>query len=62
MLWGKMTNPYNQLTMGYANDSNFNGMGHNSQNFIRKRLIGYAESHDEERIMYKFIIWSIKQL
>lgn len=53
MLWGKMTNPYNQLTMGYASDSNFNGMGHNSQNFIGKRLIGYAESHDEERLMYR---------
>jgi glycosidase len=53
MLWGKMTNPYNQLTMGYAGDSNFDGMGHNSQNFIGKRLIGYAESHDEERLMYR---------
>ena len=53
MLWGKMTDPYNQLTMGYASDSNFSGMGHNSQNFIAKRLIGYAESHDEERLMYR---------
>ena len=57
MLWGKMTNPYNQLTMGYASDSNFNGMGHNSQNFIGKRLIGYAESHDEERLMYRNLLY-----
>jgi len=57
MLWGKMTNPYNQLTMGYASDSNFNGMGHNSQNFEEKRLIGYAESHDEERIMYRNFLY-----
>lgn len=57
MLWGKMTNPYNQLTMGYASDSNFNGMGHNSQNFIGKRLIGYAESHDEERLMYRNLVY-----
>lgn len=57
MLWGKMTNPYNQLTMGYANDSNFEGMGHNSQNFIEKRLIGYAESHDEERLMYRNLLY-----
>ena len=53
MLWGKMTNPYNQITMGYASNSNISGMGHNSQNFIGKRLIGYAESHDEERLMYR---------
>ncbi|MDA9056536.1 alpha-amylase family glycosyl hydrolase [Flavobacteriaceae bacterium] len=52
MLWGKMTSPYNQLTMGYSSNSNLSGMGHNSQNFIGKRLIGYAESHDEERLMY----------
>ena len=52
MLWGKSTNPYNQLTMGYGSNSNFSGIGYNSQNFIGKRLIGYAESHDEERLMY----------
>lgn len=57
MLWGKMTNPYNQLTMGYASDSNFNDMGHNSQNFEEKRLIGYAESHDEERIMHRNLLY-----
>jgi len=57
MLWGIMTNPYNQLTMGYASNSNISGMGHNSQNFIGKRLIGYAESHDEERIMYRNLLY-----
>ncbi|WGD35487.1 alpha-amylase family glycosyl hydrolase [Olleya sp. YS] len=53
MLWGKMTNPYNQLTMGYASGSDINGMGHNSRSFIEPRLIGYPESHDEERLMYR---------
>ena len=57
MLWGKMTNSYNQLTMGYSSDSNFGGIGHNSQNFIGKRLIGYAESHDEERLMYRNLLY-----
>ncbi|MDC0870684.1 alpha-amylase family glycosyl hydrolase [Flavobacteriaceae bacterium] len=52
MLWGKSTNPYNQLTMGYGSNSDFSGIGHNSQNFIGKRLIGYTESHDEERLMF----------
>ncbi|QXP60248.1 alpha-amylase family glycosyl hydrolase [Olleya sp. HaHaR_3_96] len=53
MLWGKLTNPYNQLTMGYNSDNNFNGMGHVSRGFDAPRLVGYAESHDEERLMYK---------
>ena len=55
MLWGKITSQYNQLTMGYSDNSDFSGVGHNSQNFIAKRLIGYAESHDEERLMYNNI-------
>ncbi|WP_452232381.1 alpha-amylase family glycosyl hydrolase [Lacinutrix sp. MEBiC02595] len=53
MLWGKLTNPYNQLTMGYNSDNNFDGMGHVARGFDAPRLVGYAESHDEERLMYK---------
>ena len=53
MMWGKMTDPYNQLTMGYVSDSNIDRMGYKSHGFTGKRLVGYAESHDEERLMYK---------
>ena len=54
MLWGKMSDPYSQLTMGYASNSNFNGVGHKSRTqFLGARVMGYPESHDEERIMYK---------
>ena len=53
MLWGKTNTPYYQLAMGYGSDSNFSGIGHESRGFQGKRLIGYFESHDEERIMYK---------
>ncbi|MGJ5642561.1 alpha-amylase family glycosyl hydrolase [Formosa sp. S-31] len=53
MMWGKMTDPYNQLTMGYSDNSNINRMGYKSHGFDSKRLVGYAESHDEERLMFK---------
>ncbi|KAF2515991.1 alpha-amylase family glycosyl hydrolase [Flavobacterium foetidum] len=53
MMWGKMTNPYNQLSMGYASDSNISRMTSSSRGFAANRLMGYAESHDEERLMYK---------
>lgn len=53
MMWGKMTNEYNQLTMGYGDNSNFNRVGHQSRGFNQPRLVGYAESHDEERLMYR---------
>jgi 1,4-alpha-glucan branching enzyme len=53
MMWGKMTDQYNQLTMGFASNADISRMGHTSRNFNGKRLIGYAESHDEERLMYR---------
>ncbi|MBD0825349.1 alpha-amylase family glycosyl hydrolase [Aestuariibaculum marinum] len=51
MLWGKMTDQYNELTMGYSGD--ITEMGHTSRGYTSPRLVGYAESHDEERLMYK---------
>jgi len=54
MMWGKMTDPYNQLTMGFNSNNNINGIGHKSRpSFLGARIIGYPESHDEERLMYK---------
>ncbi|MBY8963430.1 T9SS type A sorting domain-containing protein [Flavobacterium sp. D11R37] len=53
MLWGKYTDPYNQNSMGYASNSNFNAMDFQNRGFNEPRLVGYAESHDEERLMYK---------
>lgn len=53
MMWGIMNAQYNQLTMGYADNSNINRMGHVSRGFNEPRLVGYAESHDEERLMYR---------
>lgn len=53
MLWGKMTAPYNELTMGQNGNKSITRMGHVSRGFNKPRLIGYPESHDEERLMYK---------
>jgi len=53
MMWGKMTDKYNELSMGQSGDKNIERMGYDSRGFTGKRLMGYAESHDEERLMYK---------
>jgi 1,4-alpha-glucan branching enzyme len=53
MMWGKMTKEYNQLSMGYASESNIFRMYSANRGFTANRLMGYAESHDEERLMYK---------
>ncbi|RXJ49907.1 alpha-amylase family glycosyl hydrolase [Gelidibacter gilvus] len=52
MMWGNMNYAYNELTMGFTAD--ISGIGHKSRpSFQGPRVIGYAESHDEERLMYK---------
>ncbi|HEX8014551.1 MAG TPA: alpha-amylase family glycosyl hydrolase, partial [Flavobacterium sp.] len=53
MMWGNLNNAYNELSMGYT--SNISRMTSSSRGFTTNRLIGYAESHDEERLMYKNI-------
>lgn len=53
MLWGKLTEQLNQNTMGYADNSNINSLDFENRGFNERMLVGYAESHDEERLMYK---------
>jgi 1,4-alpha-glucan branching enzyme len=55
MLWGKMTDQYNQNTMGFASNSDISGIYYGTRTWTTPRLIGYMESHDEERLMYKNI-------
>lgn len=54
MMWGNVTGPYGQLSMGFNTDANISRIGHMAHSgFAGKRVMGYAESHDEERLMYK---------
>ncbi len=53
MMWQKSTDPYNELTMGQGGNKDFSRMGYHEHGFAGKRVLGYAESHDEERLMYK---------
>ncbi len=55
MLWGNMNYNYNQATMGYSSGWNF-GYGIASvRGWANPYLVTYAESHDEERLMYRNI-------
>ena len=55
LLWGNNNPAYNQATMGYADNSNFSKIVYNDpqQAFTTPAEMGYMESHDEERLMYK---------
>jgi 1,4-alpha-glucan branching enzyme len=57
MLWGEMTWAYRQLTMGWNSSANISRMSHASHGFDSKRLLGYPESHDKERLMYDNITY-----
>ena len=52
MLWGKMTDEYKQNSLGFSSNSNLNRAYFNSRGFNEQHLVSYAESHDEQRIMY----------
>lgn len=56
-LWGNMNYNYNEATMGYAGTSDFSGISYKNRGWSSPHLVGYMESHDEERLMYKNITY-----
>ena len=57
MLWGNMNKNYNQASMGYTTDWDFNYGLFTSRGWTNPYLVTYMESHDEERLMYKNITY-----
>lgn len=55
MLWGNSNFTYNQCTMGFVANSDISAISYNSPQraFSNPGVMGYMESHDEERLMYK---------
>ncbi len=53
MVWGNMTGAYGDASMGWIPNSNFSRVSHKQRGWTVPHLIGYMESHDEERMMYK---------
>lgn len=65
MMWDNLNGQYNQNTMGYASNSNFNRVDFRNHGFTERRNISYGESHDEERLMYRNLTYgngSVKTL
>ncbi len=57
MLWGNSNVTYNQCTMGFASNSDISAVVYSSslRAFNNPAVVGYMESHDEERNMYRNI-------
>lgn len=53
LLWGNNTYNFQEAAAGYLTNSNFNGNIFTVRGWTKPHLVGYMESHDEERMMYK---------
>ena len=51
MLWGNHNYAYNQNTMGFASGSDISGISFANRSWSVPHLVGYMESHDEERLI-----------
>jgi len=57
MLWGNINYNYCEASMGYVSTSDFSGISYKSRGWANPNLVGYMESHDEERMMYRNITY-----
>lgn len=55
LFWGNTNAQFNEATMAYS--SNLSGASYKSRNWTTPQLVAFAESHDEERLMYKNIMF-----
>jgi 1,4-alpha-glucan branching enzyme len=58
MLWGNLNYNYNEATMGWHTDpkqSDFSWLWYRNRGWQQSNVMGYMESHDEERLMFKNI-------
>lgn len=57
MLWGNHNCAYNQATMSYPGPTpcnwDFGWISYKNRNWNNPKVVGYMESHDEERLMFK---------
>ena len=58
MLWNNMNYNMNEATMGWLDNSNFQWGFYANHGFTKsENLVGYGESHDEERLNFKNITY-----
>ena len=57
MLWGNLNTPFRQSVMAYVDNSDFTSLSYKARGWTHPNLIGYMESHDEQRLMYSINTW-----
>ena len=60
MLWGKGHSQYNESTMGFVGNGGDDfewSVSKNERGWANHNLVGFMESHDEERLMYNNLLY-----
>lgn len=53
MLWGNLNHNFNQNTMGSASNADVSWLSYTERSWNNPHVVGYMESHDEERLMVR---------
>ncbi|MCD6332785.1 MAG: Por secretion system protein [Bacteroidales bacterium] len=63
MLWGNMNTPYRMTTQGWLSGSgdDLTGISYRAHGWDQPKMVGYMESHDEERLMYECLAYGNTQ-
>lgn len=59
LLWGNLNHDYNEGTMGYNENgkSDFSWISYQDRGWNDPHVVGYMESHDEERLQFKNVTY-----
>lgn len=57
LMWGNLNGSYCQADMGYPTDNDLSWISYEERGWSQPHVVGYMESHDEERVMYKNLTW-----
>ncbi|WP_210489202.1 alpha-amylase family glycosyl hydrolase [Rufibacter aurantiacus] len=57
MLWGNLHGNYKQAILGFNDNSNFNWISYKQRGWTSPNVVGYMESHDEERQMVEALAY-----
>ena len=55
LLWANMWTQYQEAAMGWVQNSNLTNVTHTARGWNNPHLVGFMESHDEERVMFKVL-------
>jgi|694.fasta_scaffold92362_1 1,4-alpha-glucan branching enzyme len=53
LLWGNLNYNFGQMAMGFSSGSDVSWLSYVQRGWQQPHVVGYMESHDEERLMYK---------